>query len=333
MTFNFFSIIRNRADRFYHCFAPTRLDRIRLTVFIVSDMMVLCIMPLHFFGLLGMPLIYLQGITLVFILLSLVSTVLFLFKRLSLVGAINLLCIGGQCIQTFRIVLLSLHPEWANSDVMTENLLISFLTLFVLVIAVIPKSPILVTALELPTIAFAHFAPPSGQTLCNSHLFLIFSSIQVFCCLMAVVSQYALSRLQQERNEYKDTQGDLLKAFGVDKQELVAFLQVWKSSPNNQTEWKRFLSRLDAKAQSRIVMAARMLEKEEKANVGSVSARFPMLTPTEVKVACLVIDGKTKREIAGILNKTESNIGTVRINIRRKLGLSASDDLREELRK
>ena len=80
-------------------------------------------------------------------------------------------------------------------------------------------------------------------------------------------------------------------------------------------------------------MAARMLEKEEKANVGSVSARFPMLTPTEVKVACLVIDGKTKREIAGILNKTESNIGTVRINIRRKLGLSASDDLREELRK
>lgn len=150
---------------------------------------------------------------------------------------------------------------------------------------------------------------------------------------MAVVSQYALSRLQQERNEYKDTQDDLLKAFGVDKQELVAFLQVWKSSPNNQTEWKRFLSRLDAKAQSRIVMAARMLEKEEKANVGSVSARFPMLTPTEVKVACLVIDGKTKREIAGILNKTESNIGTVRINIRRKLGLSASDDLREELRK
>lgn len=166
MTFNFFSIIRNRADRFYQCFAPTRLDRIRRTVFIVSDMMVLCIMPLHFFGLLGMPLIHLQGITLVFILLSLVSTVLFLFKRLSLVGAINLLCIGGQCIQTFRIVLLSLHPEWANSDVMTENLLISFLTLFVLVIAAIPKSPILVTALELPTIAIAHFAPPQVVRRC-----------------------------------------------------------------------------------------------------------------------------------------------------------------------
>lgn len=63
-----------------------------------------------------------------------------------------------------------------------------------------------------------------------------------------------------------------------------------------------------------------------------VSARFPMLTATELRVACLVIDGKTKREIADLLGKTENNIGSVRINIRRKLGLNASEDLREVLR-
>lgn len=57
-----------------------------------------------------------------------------------------------------------------------------------------------------------------------------------------------------------------------------------------------------------------------------------MLTTTELRVACLVIDGKTKREIADIMGKTESNIGTVRINIRRKLGLSSAEDLREALR-
>lgn len=34
--------------------------------------------------------------------------------------------IGGQLIQTSRIVLLTLHPEWADHEIMTENFLISY---------------------------------------------------------------------------------------------------------------------------------------------------------------------------------------------------------------
>lgn len=110
----------------YQRHTSNRAERIRLTIFLGSLLMVFAIMPLHFIGLLGMPFIHLQAITLAFILLAVVSLVLLTLGALSLVQASNMLFIGGQLIQTFRIVLLTLHPEWANHEIMTENFLISY---------------------------------------------------------------------------------------------------------------------------------------------------------------------------------------------------------------
>lgn len=62
-----------------------------------------------------------------------------------------------------------------------------------------------------------------------------------------------------------------------------------------------------------------------------ISAVLPTLTPTEQEVCRLIIGGKTILEIASILNKTPNNISTVRIHIRKKLGLATTDDLRESL--
>lgn len=332
MTLTLSSTLRGWIAGLYRRHTSTPAERVRLTIFLGSMLMVFAIMPLHFFGLLGMSLLHLQAITVVYMLMAAVSLMLLAFGALSLIQAANMFFIGGQLIQTFRIVLLTLHPEWGSRDVMTLNFLVSYIILLNLILSFIPKTPVLVTVINVATLAFARFYPPHGQSLCSNQVWFIFTVVEVFSCLLAVLSYQALTRLIQERNDYKTTQDDLLNAFGMDKQELVALLQLLKSDAgSNRREWKRFLRHLDTKAQSRIMKAARMLETEEKAEAASVSARFPMLTATEVRVACLVIDGKTKREIADILNKTESNIGTVRGNIRRKLELKVDDDLREVL--
>ena len=59
----------------------------------------------------------------------------------------------------------------------------------------------------------------------------------------------------------------------------------------------------------------------------------PTLTPTELEVCRLIVAGKTLNEIAGITGKNANNISSVRIHIRRKLGLKPSDDLRQSLEK
>ena len=47
-----------------------------------------------------------------------------------------------------------------------------------------------------------------------------------------------------------------------------------------------------------------------------------LLTPQEMKVASLVKDGKTSKEIAGILNVSETTINFHRKNLRVKFGLT-----------
>ena len=63
-----------------------------------------------------------------------------------------------------------------------------------------------------------------------------------------------------------------------------------------------------------------------------LSATFAKLTPTELEVAKLVIQGKTTKAIAGILNTATSTVDFHRNNIRRKVGIrSARVNLRTYL--
>lgn len=64
ITFPLLSKFRVWIAGLYRCHTSNRAERVRLTVFLGSLLMIFAIMPLHFFGLLGMPLIHLQAITL-----------------------------------------------------------------------------------------------------------------------------------------------------------------------------------------------------------------------------------------------------------------------------
>lgn len=56
------------------------------------------------------------------------------------------------------------------------------------------------------------------------------------------------------------------------------------------------------------------------------------LTPMEIQVASLIRDGKTTREIVGLLNTTKVAVENHRYNIRKKLGLNnKKNDLRSFL--
>ena len=53
-----------------------------------------------------------------------------------------------------------------------------------------------------------------------------------------------------------------------------------------------------------------------------LSSKFSQLTPKEIKVANLIKDGKSSKEIANLLNVSSSAIDVDRYRIRTKLGLN-----------
>jgi len=50
--------------------------------------------------------------------------------------------------------------------------------------------------------------------------------------------------------------------------------------------------------------------------------RYHGLTPTESRVASLIRDGRTTKEIAAVMDVTTSSVDSHRKSIRKKLGLS-----------
>lgn len=63
-----------------------------------------------------------------------------------------------------------------------------------------------------------------------------------------------------------------------------------------------------------------------------IEQTFPDLTPSERNIAQLILRGCKLGSICMILNKTEFNVNTQCVNIRRKLGLQPTDSLYEALK-
>ena len=93
----------------------------------------------------------------------------------------------------------------------------------------------------------------------------------------------------------------------------------------------------DSEATKKVEVEAGRAELTEGYSIGgkkflttSESEPF-VLTPTELDVCRLVVQGLTLKEISITLGKSVSNVSTVRGNIRKKLGLEQDDDLKKTL--
>ena len=88
----------------------------------------------------------------------------------------------------------------------------------------------------------------------------------------------------------------------------------------------------DAKARTYIDIVETNINELTSPIGNNLSARFSRLTPTELEVAKLVVQGKTTKMIADVMNVATSTVDFHRNNIRRKIGIrSARVNLRTYL--
>ncbi len=91
------------------------------------------------------------------------------------------------------------------------------------------------------------------------------------------------------------------------------------------------IERLSPEMRERIVhRASQHLRNEELDNL-AWDLVCSELTKSEKEICRLILEGKTLKEIGALLNKTESNITSQRSHIRKKLGMTRTDNLQRTL--
>ena len=206
----------------------------------------------------------------------------------------------------------------------------SYTILLYLVMAFIPRTPIYVTAISLGTLAFASLYEGGAMHLQFVALFVV---LHVFTCILAHICRRGVHDIQRESSNYQSTQEALLKAFRLNEDELMAYLQLCRAKNPDEQDIYLFFDKLDDQSKFNLINAVKTLKANRDAAMLQLSRSFPMLSESELTICRLVAAGKTLSAIARITGKSSSNVSTVRCNIRKKLGLKTEDDLQAFLLK
>ena len=308
-----------------HC--RNRIEQMQLMMYLVYSVSTIIGMPLHFaLGLIGHKGIYLQAISVGMWLSGIVLFVLFLSGRLHLTKALFVLTFF-ECV---RIVFLAAMtgPDWleAHQKLLLLNEILSYCNLVVVCISLVPKAPTVVFAMYTLSVGGAYAICP--EVMLNQFVLLIFYAM-VGIWLYSFVMQRIVRSTSREISDYKMFQEGVLGMFHMGKAEALTLIQLSREAGRVDGIDDKVLGNLSERTRHNLIALGEHLQNERRDKIVDLSTIFPQLSPTELDVARLILKNMTLKEIAVATEKSLSNVGTVRGNIRKKLGLSPGDDLRD----
>ena len=305
-------------------------ERLRLITFLaLCSLVILAGVPMHFFGLIGWSNTTLYGISAIVWMTTLAILVLYLRQRISLKAAVTSFGIVAQLSNNARIVHMVMTQPPGFEENIVFNQVISLALILYLVMASLKYIPTITASISIATIIFAYFY--TGGRM-NRQIAVIFIITEIVTCVLGELIRRGIRDTQRENKDYHDTLDRLLTTFHMTKTELLAYIQLGRGDMKGE-DVSDFFRHLDERTEANLIRAVKQRMAQRKMQHADISATLPSLTLTEREVCRLIIGGKTTLEIATILRKKPNNISSVRIHIRKKLGLSTSDDLREELLK
>ena len=319
-----------RLTRFLDHRSSNWQQRLCLIIFLMLCLTVIVAgVPMHIMGIVGRSSGILYAISALMWLMTVVLFVLYMTRRMSLKIAISTFGLLIQLTGSARIVYMAIERPEGFDQTILFNQIISLALIIYLVMATVRHIPTIIATISIATIVFAYLYTDGGF---NKQIVVIFALVEIFTCALGEMIRRGIRSMQRENADYHTTLNRVLATFHMTKTELLAYIQLGRGGQSNQ-DITDFFDRLDERTEANLIRAVEQRMAHRRMQHANISSVLPSLTPTEQEVCRLIIGGKTIYEIASILNKTPNNISSVRIHIRKKLGLATSDDLREVLMK
>ena len=314
-------------NRLHNYFDRTRLERIdyfRQLIFLAFTSLSIVLFGLHLVGSYGLAIKSALACSACYVLAAVVAFIVYLFQGpRKLKHIVPVLLVTLMIIQSVRLLILAsmgLHDAMLT----TVNITACFILVLVACLCLLPRTALVCTSISVVAMALC-------CRVTGSQLFIIFGMSNVSATVFIFVANKLLVEQQMELDDYAHTIDQVLHVFNMSKTELLALLKLAKAKDADAVYDTELMEQLDPKTLRNIIKVANHIEHLQASRRKDMHERFPMLSPVELDVCRLVEQGRTLRDISNILDKSVSNVSTVRGNIRKKLGLAQDDDLRSAL--
>ena len=298
-----------------------------ITFLMLSLSVVILGVPMHFIGMIGRCDTILYTISAMSWAATLTILIMYLTQRMRLTVAISSFGILTQLAESARIVYVAMERPDGFEETIVFNLVISLALIIYMVMAAVRHMPTILAIMSIATITSAYLYT-DGKI--NRQIGVIFVIVEIFTCILGEMIRRGIKSMQRENADYHSTLNRVLSTFHMTKTELLAYIQLGRGEQSDK-DITDFFNRLDERTEANLIRAVEQRVAQRKMQHADISAVLPTLTPTEQEVCRLIIGGKTIIEIASILHKNANNVSSVRIHIRKKLGLATGKDLREAL--
>lgn len=302
-------------------------QRMCLITFLMLSLSVVLGVPMHFIGMIGRCDTILYTISAMSWAATLTILIMYLTQRMRLTVAISSFGLLTQLAESARIVYVAMERPDGFEETIVFNLVISLALIIYMVMAAVRHMPTILALMSIATITSAYLYT-DGEI--NRQIVVIFVIVEIFTCILGEMIRRGIRSMQRENADYHSTLNRVLSTFHMTKTELLAYIQLGRGG-QSEKDINDFFDHLDERTEANLIRAVEQRVAQRKMQHADISAILPTLTPTEQEVCRLIIGGKTIIEIASILHKNANNVSSVRIHIRKKLGLAAGKDLREAL--
>lgn len=269
-----------------------------------------------------------------------INSVLFLFiimctlayfkKRVNLTTTFSIILIAIHIEIFIEIIYCSICSGYEYSyqrALIMSNISISLLFTMLSICAYMSNISILLSSLTIASYTICTLI--TDEPFLYSYLPLIII-IYTMIPLLGRSLHSNISSLLKSSNLLKEEEEMLLKRLQMKKEELFAFAELL-SENNPEEKTSSLLSIIGEQSKENLFTALAAYQKKEKSKLDTIRRIYPNLSPSELNICRLILQDKTVGQICELLHRSSGNITSQRANIRAKLGLKKSDNLKEAL--
>lgn len=306
----------------------TLIDRERVTLLLV------CYLPISSLDVLAnilgfsikQPLLftYTHGAFFI-IILSLLA--LYLTKKIRISTCLIGFTLSGQIKVSIEMIHVAFTPTMDEQMLILANMVLLLFNAMVSMAAALRWNTLTMSAITIVTYIVCVVVSGSESLACFMAVFCISF---FFVGVAGWISADNVRILKRENVELKKGEAELLSLLKLKKNDLQTFISL--ASKKYPTDGLSLLiENLDNHSRHNLLTNIDFYLKDRKADLGRLETTFPEFTPSELRICRLILQGKKLSDICIMLDKSESNVNSQRANMRKKLGLTSSDNLAQAL--